>query len=548
MSQPTNESDFQRAIRHHQLGQLSEAEALYRHILTQQPKHAGALHFLGVIAHQRSNNDIALELIGQAIAIRPDYADAYSNLASVLRELGRLDEALAACRRAIALKPNYPQAYSTLGNVLKDQGQGEAAVAAYRRAIVLNPEYAEAYINLGAVLMVRGPVDGAIAACRQGIALQPNSAQAHYNLGASLRLKGQLPEAVAAYRQAIHLKPDYAEAYRNLGALLWLCGDLEETIECYRRAFELRPDWTAALANMADVLANLGRFDEAEVLFEKLATLSPPPARLKHFGRLGGQSSKLFIVCSIRNGKIDLLPHWLDHYSRLNADELLIGIFDDVAPEARAQVDRYSARWKFKTFRQTWRDTSELEQEQQRRAACYAAGADDDAWIIHTDLDELHEYPLLARQLIEAAKTRDIQVIYGWLLDRVAADGSMPPIPSFDDPASPSIWNAFSSACRLTGILLRAPTRKVMIARLGIEVGGGHHAAGGFVPYPIPMGRISQYIVHHFKWHKDTVDRMEWGLAHAGCNPAWQLEARRFLDWLHSNGGRINLNDPTIRT
>lgn len=546
MSKPTNESDFQRAIRHHQLGQLSEAESLYRHVLTQQPMHAGALHFLGVIAHQRTNNDIAMELIGQAIAIKPDYADAYSNLGSVLRELGRLEEAVVACQRAIALKPHYPQAYGTLGNVLKDQGNTEAAVAAYRQAILLKPDYAEAYINLGAALMVRGPVDGAIAACRQAIALQPDSALAHYNLGASLRLKSQLPEAIAAYRQAIHLKPDYAEAYRNLGSLLWLCGDLEETIECYRRAFELRPNLTGALANMADMLANMGRFDEAAVHYEKLATVLPPPAKLKHLVRISGQSSKLFIVCSIRNGKTDLLPHWLEHYSRFNADEILIGIFDDVSPDARAQVDRYSAKWKFQTFGQTWRNTSELEQEQQRRAACHTAGADDDTWIIYTDLDEFQEYPLPARQLIDAAQARNIEVIYGWLLDRVAADGSMPPIPSFDDPASPSIWNTFASGCRLTGLLLRAPTRKVMIARLGIEISGGHHVAEGFVPYPIPVGRISQYIVHHFKWHRDTVDRMQWGLEHAACNPAWQLEARRFLDWLHSNGGRINLDDPTI--
>jgi hypothetical protein len=42
------------AVRHHQAGQLFEAERLYCEILAVEPKHLGALHYLGIIGLQTS--------------------------------------------------------------------------------------------------------------------------------------------------------------------------------------------------------------------------------------------------------------------------------------------------------------------------------------------------------------------------------------------------------------------------------------------------------------------------------------------------------------
>ena len=72
---------FQLALQHHQAGQLPQAENLYRQILTQHPKHAGALHYLGILAGQAGRYDIATDLIRQSISLRPS-AEAFSNLAS----------------------------------------------------------------------------------------------------------------------------------------------------------------------------------------------------------------------------------------------------------------------------------------------------------------------------------------------------------------------------------------------------------------------------------------------------------------------------------
>ena len=67
------------AVQHHNAVRLPEAENIYQQILQTNPDQPVALHLLGVIAHQVGKNDVAVDLITRALAIKPDYAEAHSN-------------------------------------------------------------------------------------------------------------------------------------------------------------------------------------------------------------------------------------------------------------------------------------------------------------------------------------------------------------------------------------------------------------------------------------------------------------------------------------
>ena len=67
-------------LEHHNAGRLPEAESIYQQILQSDPNQPVVLNLLGVIAHQVGKNDIAVELIGKALAIKPDFSEAHSNL------------------------------------------------------------------------------------------------------------------------------------------------------------------------------------------------------------------------------------------------------------------------------------------------------------------------------------------------------------------------------------------------------------------------------------------------------------------------------------
>jgi protein O-GlcNAc transferase len=275
MAQLTIQQGFDLAVRHHQAGRLQEAERLYRQILLQQPKHAGAMHYLGLTANQQGRNDIAVDLIRRAIALRPIWAEAHYNLGVALKDKGQLDEAIAAFRQAVALKPNYAEANHNLGSALRDTGQLDEAIAAYRQAIVLRPDYAEAHSNLGNALKDTGQLDEAIAACRRAIALNPNSPEAHNNLGSALKDTGQLDEAIAAYRQAFALRPNYAEAYSNLGNALGVKGQLDEAIAACRRGVALDPNLAEAHNNLGSALKDNGQLVEAIAAYRQAIALNP---------------------------------------------------------------------------------------------------------------------------------------------------------------------------------------------------------------------------------------------------------------------------------
>jgi Flp pilus assembly protein TadD len=224
----TPDQAMQLAVRHHQAGQLAEAEQIYRQVLTQAPEHADAWRLLGALVGQTGHPDSAVQMLSRAVQLRPDDAEAHSNLGNFLRELGRLDEAIAACRRAIELRPDIAEAHNNLGNALNDHKLLDEAIAAYQRAIQLRPDYAEACGNLGLALTVAGRFQEAIAACRRAVRIKDNDADAHWHLGDALRGAGLGAEAIAEYRRAIALQPDFAEAHLNLSLTLLLRGDFQQ--------------------------------------------------------------------------------------------------------------------------------------------------------------------------------------------------------------------------------------------------------------------------------------------------------------------------------
>jgi len=102
------------AVQHHQAGRLSEAEQAYREILRLAPQHPAALHHLGLIAMQAGDLDLALELIGDAIAADPADIRAKHSLGRVLHALGRVEEEIELYQATLAVAPDAASIHSAL--------------------------------------------------------------------------------------------------------------------------------------------------------------------------------------------------------------------------------------------------------------------------------------------------------------------------------------------------------------------------------------------------------------------------------------------------
>ncbi|CAG4905102.1 O-linked N-acetylglucosamine transferase, SPINDLY family protein [Paraburkholderia saeva] len=240
---------LQAAFAHHQAGRFTEAAAHYQQILSREPDHADAVHFVGLLICDAGDIATGIEWIRRSIGLYPN-AIYYNNLGNVLTRRGEHHPAIEAYREAIALRSDYAEAHSNLGNALRVAGDPAAAIDSCAAALALAPGFAEAWNNLGNAFKDHGDADAAMKSYAKALSLRPDYAEAHNNLGNVYEKQSHLVEATACYRQAIALKPKVATMHNNLGNVLRDQGLLDDAAISFRQATTLDPDLLAARSNL----------------------------------------------------------------------------------------------------------------------------------------------------------------------------------------------------------------------------------------------------------------------------------------------------------
>jgi predicted O-linked N-acetylglucosamine transferase (SPINDLY family) len=266
------------ALKHHRLNRLAEAEAIYRQVLSEHPDHPGALHLHGVLSAQTARADLAVDLIGRAIAANPKVAVYHLSMAKALGTLGRREEMTASLRRALEQDPTLAEAKFNLANELLHNDKPEEAAELYLALLSKDPKFAQAWNNLGSAHRALGQNDEATKCFCRALEVQGDFADARFNLGNLHMDEGRWSEAIAELRRAIAVKPDFVEAYNNLAALLGERGMVAESIEAAQKAVALRPKYGKAYNNLANALKKAGLFGEAFGPMEKAVNLLPDDA------------------------------------------------------------------------------------------------------------------------------------------------------------------------------------------------------------------------------------------------------------------------------
>jgi tetratricopeptide (TPR) repeat protein len=107
-------------------------------------------------AEQMGNVAEAERLYRLLMKADPTDASAPFNLGNMLRGAGRTVEAEAALRTATRANPAFAEAWYNLSDLLDDQGRIDAAVECLRKALVVAPDYTDALFNLALLLQRRG--------------------------------------------------------------------------------------------------------------------------------------------------------------------------------------------------------------------------------------------------------------------------------------------------------------------------------------------------------------------------------------------------------
>ena len=255
-------------------GQISEAEAIYKEILTKFPKnkkaiqgyqklklgitskivknteppqvqiqelsslfHMGFMHevisktqlmvdlypkslevhiLLGEANRCLGNHQGAIKSYKKVLKIKPNYAEVHNNMGNALKQINDLEEAINSYKKAISFKSNYTDACFNLANALHDNGELEAAVGYFQRTIKDQPRHTSAYFNMSVALHEMGDLDAAIVGYEKALQLEPEYPEAWNNLGNSFRDRGDLAKAKESFKSAIRINPEYSTPYWNL--------------------------------------------------------------------------------------------------------------------------------------------------------------------------------------------------------------------------------------------------------------------------------------------------------------------------------------------
>lgn len=225
---------FKQAVQCQQQGRLEHATYICEQILAAVGDHPDTLHLIGLLSHQRGNNDKAISFIRRAIHANPTEPLYHGNLALLFKLSGRIDDAVACYRQEILLKPDWAEAHNNLGSALRAQGRLNDAAQSYLRAIELEPELAEAYSNLGNVYLAQGNKSKALQYYVKALEINPCYSEAYSNIGKVYLDLNDIEAAESYLRKAVEVNPELRIAQSNLGKILLLQGKLTEAAAAYQ--------------------------------------------------------------------------------------------------------------------------------------------------------------------------------------------------------------------------------------------------------------------------------------------------------------------------
>ncbi|NES70559.1 MAG: tetratricopeptide repeat protein [Okeania sp. SIO2D1] len=202
----------------------------------------------------------------------------------------KLDDAKKEYQRLIELMPNFSWNYYYLGQVFVQEEKWSDAIAQYRQAIKLNPNSACFHNSLAEVLIKQGELDEAISCSQKAISLQAYFAIYYQTLAFAYEVKSDFVSAFKTWQKIVSLNPNHLRATQKIS---WLqtdvaknCvesgnklnkeGKIKEAVEFYQQALILNSKQPMSIyRNCGNNLITLGRFEEAEKVFQGLIKIYP---------------------------------------------------------------------------------------------------------------------------------------------------------------------------------------------------------------------------------------------------------------------------------
>jgi tetratricopeptide (TPR) repeat protein len=246
------------------------AQAALEKIASAEPQNAEALFHLGVLAEKRSENELAIRHLEQAVALEPSNAKyvlelggAYGTAAKkapLLSKMTWAKKCVAALEKAVQLEPDNLTARNGLVTYYREAptyvGGGMSKAYAEGEEIRKRDPIMGAAV-LGQLYLSEHKVDSAFEIYREALKAAPDNYGLLYGVGrASAQTGKHIAEGETALRRCLELTPGkgdqgHAAVHWRLGHLAEKQGNLTAARAAYEAALVSHPGFEEARESLA---------------------------------------------------------------------------------------------------------------------------------------------------------------------------------------------------------------------------------------------------------------------------------------------------------
>ncbi len=199
------------------MGKDGEATREFEESFKLTPHREDLVRGLGL---QRMGNVIEAEKIYRDVLLRdPSNVDALRLLAGVAMRAKQWGDAEALLERALEIAPDYHQGWNDLGLARQEQDKTDAAIEAFRRVIQLEPHRPTGYVSVGTIYAMCSKHDEALEMFEKALEKDARNFGALSGMGHVLKTVGKQEEAIARYRECVAQNPDHGETWWSMANL-----------------------------------------------------------------------------------------------------------------------------------------------------------------------------------------------------------------------------------------------------------------------------------------------------------------------------------------
>jgi tetratricopeptide (TPR) repeat protein len=256
------EEQYAQAI---QLG-LDEMDLLWGEVevLTQLNQEGSALRYVDLLLLREPRNPLFLRRRGH-----------------LLLKLDRRAEGLQALTAAVAASGPDPLICFEVGDALRLQGSYPDAIQYYEAGLRLDPKHRAGRLSLAEALLKAGRYNEVLPIVDGLLHEDPNELGAWRVRAEACRALHRADDLQYSLKAMLLLDPNHGAALREKGELHLAAGEKDAAFECYRRlttvgaAEATDPElWLT----IADIASDLGKVEEANAAFDRVAEIDPARA------------------------------------------------------------------------------------------------------------------------------------------------------------------------------------------------------------------------------------------------------------------------------